>query len=101
MIVVVSQHGGAVQILAGGSDAQHPRVAMSDRLAQTILSGAGAEAPHVGSVTQLGLAFVNVELNRCRCSAVEDDSLITRRLEISSPVAARGSASEGSTGERA
>src|SRR4029077_10953299 len=101
MIVVVSQHGGAVQILAGGSDAQHPRVAMSDRLAQAILSGAGAEAPHVGSVTQLGLAFVNVEINRFRCSAIEDGAVIPRRFEIGRPIATRGSASEGGMSERA
>ena len=47
MIVVVGEHGGAIHILAGGTDAQHSGVAVADDLAQTIFGVAGAERPRL------------------------------------------------------
>ena len=66
MVVVVGQHGGAIHILAGGADAQHPGIAIGDDLTQAIFGVAGAESPDLRGVAQLGLAVLDVEINRLR-----------------------------------
>src|SRR5581483_3818639 len=101
MIVVVGQHGGAIQIFSGRTDAENSRVAIGDDLAQAIFGVARAEAPDLRGVAQLRLAVADVEINRLRRSAVENDAVVAGGFEIGGPVAAGGAAAERVARERA
>ena len=50
VVVVVGEHGGAIHMLAGGTDAEHSGVAIGDDLTQAIFGVAGAETPDLRGV---------------------------------------------------
>ena len=66
MIVIVGQHGGVVQVFAGGANAQYSRIAVADDLTQAIFGIARAGAPDFCRVAQLALAVFDIEINRFR-----------------------------------
>ena len=45
VIVIVGQHGGAIQVFPGGADAQHSGIAVADDFAQAIFGVARAQRP--------------------------------------------------------
>ena len=101
MIVIVGEHGGAVHVFTGGTDAQNSCVAVADDFAQTIFAVTGAQTPDFRRVAQFGLAVFDVEIDRCRRYAFNDDAVVARGFEIGRPVAAGGAAAESRVGQRA
>ena len=101
MIVVVGEHGGAVHVFAGGTDAEHARVAVADDLAQAVFGVARAESPDLRPVAQFRLAVFDVEINRLGRDALDDDAIVACGFEIGRPIAAGGAAAESLVGQRA
>ena len=101
VIIVVGEHGGAIQMLARGSDAEHLSVATPHEFAQAIFGVAGSQAPDRCGIAQFGLAFVDIQINRLRRGAVEDDAVITCGFQIRPPVAAGGASTQRCVRERA
>ena len=60
VIIIVGEHGGAIQMLAGGSDAEHLSVATPHEFAQAIFGLTRAKAPDFCGIAQFGLAFVDI-----------------------------------------
>src|SRR6266545_2602874 len=94
VIVIVGEHRRAVQVFAGGTDAQDLGFLMADRFAQAIFRRPRAQAPEFRPVAQLGFAFIDIEINRPWRCAIKNDAVVSGGLEISSPVAAGGATAE-------
>src|SRR5215475_4968146 len=80
VIVVVGEHGGAIHVLPGGTDAEHFRFPVSHDFAQTIFGSAGAEAPEIRGIAQLSIAFVDVKIDRLPRRTGNYNTVITCRL---------------------
>ena len=88
MVVIVGEHRSPVHVFAGRADAEHSCVAIVDDLPQSVFGVARADAPDLRGVTQFRLAVFDVEINRFRRGAGENDSVVTGGLQIGSPITA-------------
>src|SRR5262245_15815696 len=100
MIVVVGEHGRAIQIFTGGSDAKNFCLRTFHRVTQTIFRSSGTKPPKIRSIAQLGSAFVNIKIDRLWRCACEYNAVVPGGLEIGSPIAAGGAASQSRARER-